>query len=69
MRRCARLLAAFAALSLALGPAIAEARPGGGGSSGSRGARSYSAPPATRTAPGTATPFNRTEAPRQAPPM
>ena len=64
MRRRARLLAAFAALSLALGPAIAEARPGGGASSGSRGSRSYSAPPATRTAPETATPFNRTEAPR-----
>ena len=67
MRRRARLLAAFAALALALGPAIAEARPGGGFSSGSRGSRSYSAPPSTRTAPGTATPFNRTEAPREAP--
>ncbi|TPG53528.1 Tim44 domain-containing protein [Roseomonas nepalensis] len=64
MRRRARLLAAFAALSLALGPAIAEARPGGGFSSGSRGSRSYSPPPTTRTAPETATPFNRTEAPR-----
>lgn len=67
MRRRARLLAAFATLALALGPAIAEARPGGGASSGSRGGRSYSAPPATRTAPGTASPFNRSEAPRQAP--
>ena len=67
MRRRARLLAAFAALALALGPAIAEARPGGGFSSGSRGGRTYSAPPATRTAPGTATPFNRTETPRDAP--
>ncbi|MBP0444803.1 TIM44-like domain-containing protein [Roseomonas sp. SSH11] len=67
MRRRARLLAAFATLALALGPAIAEARPGGGFSSGSRGSRSYSAPPSTNTAPGTATPFNRSEAPRQAP--
>ncbi|WP_458094988.1 Tim44 domain-containing protein [Roseomonas sp. WA12] len=67
MRRRARLLAAFATLALALGPAIAEARPGGGFSSGSRGGRSYSAPPATRTAPGTASPFNRSEAPRTAP--
>ena len=67
MRRRARLLAAFATLALALGPAIAEARPGGGFSSGSRGSRTYSAPPSTRTAPGTATPFNRSEAPRQAP--
>jgi predicted lipid-binding transport protein (Tim44 family) len=67
MRRRARLLAAFATLALALAPAFAEARPGGGASSGSRGSRSYSAPPSTRTAPGTATPFNRTETPRQAP--
>ena len=67
MRRRARLLAAFAALSLALAPAFAEARPGGGSSSGSRGSRSYSPPPATRAAPETATPFNRTEAPRPAP--
>ncbi|MFH5923438.1 Tim44 domain-containing protein [Roseomonas xinghualingensis] len=69
MRRRARLLAAFATLALALAPAIADARPGGGGSSGSRGSRSYSAPPSTRTSPGTATPFNRTETPRQAPGM
>ena len=67
MRRRARLLAAFAALSLALAPAFAEARPGGGSSSGSRGSRSYSPPPTTRTAPESATPFNRTEAPRPAP--
>jgi predicted lipid-binding transport protein (Tim44 family) len=67
MRRRARFLAAFAALALAFGPAIAEARPGGGSSSGSRGSRTYSAPPSTRTAPGTATPFNRSEAPSQAP--
>jgi predicted lipid-binding transport protein (Tim44 family) len=51
-------------LSLAL-PAViaissADARPGGGGSMGSRGGRTYSAPPSTTTAPGTAQPFNRT---------
>ena len=67
MRRRARLLAAFATLALALGPAIAEARPGGGFSSGSRGSRTYSAPPSTRTSPGTSTPFQRSETPRQAP--
>jgi predicted lipid-binding transport protein (Tim44 family) len=67
MRRRARLLAAFAALALALAPAFAEARPGGGSSSGSRGSRSYSAPPSTRTAPGTASPFQRSETPRQDP--
>jgi predicted lipid-binding transport protein (Tim44 family) len=38
----------------------ADARIGGGVSSGSRGSRTFSAPPATSTAPGTAQPFNRT---------
>ncbi len=61
MRRTGTLLAAVAALALALGPAIAEARPGGGFSSGSRGSRSYSAPPTTRTAPAPAQRFDRTE--------
>jgi len=51
-------------LSLAL-PAMlavssADARVGGGFSSGSRGARTFSAPPSTSTAPGAAQPFNRT---------
>jgi predicted lipid-binding transport protein (Tim44 family) len=51
-------------LSLALPTVIAasyaDARIGGGGSSGSRGTRTYSAPPSTTTAPGTTQPFNRT---------
>ncbi len=51
MRRRARLLTAFAALAFVLAPALADARPGGGFSSGSRGSRTFSAPPATRTAP------------------
>src|SRR5262244_1495155 len=38
----------------------ADARVGGGFSSGSRGGRTFSAPPSTPTAPGTAQPFNRT---------
>jgi predicted lipid-binding transport protein (Tim44 family) len=38
----------------------ADARVGGGFSSGSRGARTFSAPPSTSTAPGSAQPFNRT---------
>ncbi|MBK1659671.1 Tim44 domain-containing protein [Paracraurococcus ruber] len=59
MRRPAFLLAAFAAAALALAPALADARPGGGASSGSRGSRTYSAPPATQTAPGTAVPMQR----------
>jgi predicted lipid-binding transport protein (Tim44 family) len=51
-------------LSLAL-PAMlaasqADARVGGGFSSGSRGARTFSAPPSTSTAPSAAQPLNRT---------
>jgi predicted lipid-binding transport protein (Tim44 family) len=60
-RRGAALFAAFAVVALALAPAIADARVGGGFSSGSRGSRSYSAPPSTRTAPGTTRQFDRTE--------
>jgi predicted lipid-binding transport protein (Tim44 family) len=55
------------ALSLAL-PLIAaassaDARIGGGISSGSRGSRTFSAPPSTSTAPNVAQPFNRTITP------
>ena len=38
----------------------ADARVGGGSSAGSRGSRTFSAPPSTSTAPGSAQPFNRT---------
>src|SRR5436190_10585641 len=38
----------------------ADARVGGGFSSGSRGSRTYSAPPSTSTAPGSTSQFNRT---------
>jgi len=48
------------ALPLMLAISSADARIGGGLSSGSRGARTFSAPPSTSTAPGTAQPFNRT---------
>jgi predicted lipid-binding transport protein (Tim44 family) len=48
------------AVSLAASPA--DARVGGGVSSGSRGARTFSAPPSTSTAPNAAQPFNRTTA-------
>jgi predicted lipid-binding transport protein (Tim44 family) len=48
------------ALPLLLAAPSADARVGGGLSSGSRGARTFSAPPGTSTAPGTAQPFNRT---------
>jgi predicted lipid-binding transport protein (Tim44 family) len=45
----------------------ADARIGGGLSSGSRGARTFSAPPSTSTAPNTAQPFNRSMAEPGAP--
>jgi len=60
MRRQARFLTAIAALAFVLAPALADARPGGGFSSGSRGSRTYSAPPATRTAPTTPGQMDRT---------
>ena len=60
MRRTAFFLTAMAALAFVLVPMLAEARPGGRGSSGSRGSQTYSAPPPTQTAPGTAQRFDRT---------
>jgi predicted lipid-binding transport protein (Tim44 family) len=48
------------ALPLMLAISAADARVGGGMSSGSRGGRTFSAPPSTSTSPGTALPFNRT---------
>jgi predicted lipid-binding transport protein (Tim44 family) len=48
------------ALPLLLAISAADARIGGGGSSGSRGGRTFSAPPSTSTAPNAAQPFNRT---------
>ncbi len=60
MRRPSSVLTALAAAALALAPALADARPGGGASSGSRGARTYSAPPTTNTAPSQAQQFDRT---------
>ena len=66
MRRPAMFIAA---LAMALAPVLADARPGGGASSGSRGSRTYSAPPSTNTAPGTARPMERTmDSPRAAMP-
>jgi predicted lipid-binding transport protein (Tim44 family) len=55
-----KLMAAFA-VTLALGMLAdtADARVGGGFSAGSRGARTFSAPPATRTAPNQASPMQR----------
>ena len=48
------------ALPLMVAASSADARIGGGLSSGSRGTRTFSAPPSTSTAPSAAQPFNRT---------
>jgi len=61
MKRQRFLLAiASIAAALVLVTADAHARAGGGFSSGSRGMRTFSAPPATQTAPNAATPMQRT---------
>jgi len=55
-----KLMAVFAvALSLGMLASTADARVGGGFSMGSRGARTFSAPPVTSTAPSTAAPIQR----------
>lgn len=59
MHRSSFLLAAIAALALALAPSLADARAGSGGSMGSRGFNTYSAPPSTSTAPYSAAPMQR----------
>lgn len=46
-------------VALAVMPAFAQSRAGGGYSMGSRGSRTYTAPPATSTTPGGAAPFQQ----------
>lgn len=67
MRRSNSFLAAIVTLALALAPGVAMAKAGGGFSFGSRGARTFSAPPMTPTAPSMAAPMDRTLTPRMAP--
>lgn len=52
-------IAIIATAALGLLAADAFARPGGGGSVGSRGSRTFSAPPSTNTAPGVASPMQK----------
>jgi predicted lipid-binding transport protein (Tim44 family) len=61
-RGLVQAIAVTLALAVPLAAAIspADARIGGGFGSGSRGARTFSAPPSTSTAPSVAQPFNRT---------
>src|ERR1700675_1947876 len=56
----ARPVVSSPAVPLVIAISSADARVGGGFGSGSRGSRTFSAPPSTTTAPGTAQPLNRT---------
>jgi predicted lipid-binding transport protein (Tim44 family) len=56
-------MAITALLGLVLAPIGAEARMGKGGSFGSRGSRTFTAPPATPTAPRSVSPIQRSTAP------
>lgn len=67
MSRIRVLSAGFVALALALAPGLADARAGDGGSFGSRGSRTYSAPPSTNTAPYSAAPMQRSMTPQSQP--
>jgi predicted lipid-binding transport protein (Tim44 family) len=67
MSRTRFLLAGAAALALALSPGLADARAGSGGSFGSRGSMTYSAPPRTNTAPYSAAPMERSMTPQSQP--
>ncbi|WP_431855697.1 Tim44 domain-containing protein [Azospirillum sp.] len=72
-RRTRAFAAIVVALAVALSASGADARAGSSSSSGSRGSRTYSAPPATSTAPSTAAPMERSmaqpTAPRPSAPM
>ncbi len=59
-----RAAALVLALGLAFAPALAQAKAGGGFSFGSRGARTFSAPPVTSTAPRSAAPMDRSATPQ-----
>jgi predicted lipid-binding transport protein (Tim44 family) len=61
-RRGRAVIALAAALTLA--GSVAEARVGRGGGFGSRGGRTFEAPPATRTAPNPAGPIERSQVPQ-----
>jgi predicted lipid-binding transport protein (Tim44 family) len=67
MRRSRTLFAIVLAFALALMPALGMAAAGSGGSFGSRGSRTYVAPPPTRTAPYGAMPMERSLTPRPTP--
>ena len=59
MKRTNLVIALLPAVAIALAPGLAAARAGDGGSMGSRGSMTFSAPPATKTAPMGAAPVQR----------
>lgn len=63
--RVPAVLSAALAGALLLAPGPVDARAGGGGSFGSRGSRTYSAPPPTNAAPFSAAPIERSLTPRE----
>ncbi|MBS0561879.1 MAG: TIM44-like domain-containing protein [Proteobacteria bacterium] len=63
MRWPALLLAGLMAAAVALAPMLADARAGSGSSMGSRGSRTWSAPPSTSTAPYGGQPMQRSMTP------
>lgn len=67
MKLSAKTLALFLALGLILAPSLADAKAGKGFSGGSRGQRSFSAPPPTQSAPA-AKPLERSANPEPARP-
>ena len=67
LRRFALISAAAMVFSLTVIPDDAFARAGNSSSMGSSGSRTYSAPPATNTAPSTAQPMQRSMTPQSAP--
>lgn len=67
MRRPGLLAAAVLAAALTLSPGLAQARAGDGASFGTRGALTYTPPPATSTAPFGAAPIQRSLTPPAAP--
>ena len=67
MRHTGLSIAFLLAALLAFSPNLVDAAAGSGTSSGSRGTRTYTAPPPTATAPSTAAPMQRSATPQAAP--
>jgi len=61
MRRTATIMTALAVVAFVMAPALAEAQRGARGFGGSRGARTFQAPPPTNTARPPAAPMQRTQ--------